>query len=61
MSQKPRLSACPSCAEPLDSEDNFCGACGTSVTATGVAPGPGVPAARPPPGGRGGPRPPAYR
>ncbi|MFJ8665275.1 protein phosphatase 2C domain-containing protein [Streptomyces sp. NPDC093600] len=42
MSQKPQhqLSACPGCAEPLDSGDRFCGACGYDLTAV-PAPQPG--------------------
>ncbi|MGW7430231.1 PP2C family serine/threonine-protein phosphatase [Streptomyces sp. NPDC054861] len=34
MSQKPQqqLSACPGCAEPLESGDRFCGACGYDLT-----------------------------
>ncbi|NKQ26292.1 zinc ribbon domain-containing protein, partial [Streptomyces galbus] len=36
MSQMPRqaaLSKCPSCAEPLESGDRFCGACGYDLSA----------------------------
>ncbi|MFE5484505.1 protein phosphatase 2C domain-containing protein [Streptomyces sp. NPDC056527] len=35
MSQKPQhdLSACPGCAEPLDTGDRFCGACGFDLSA----------------------------
>ncbi|MFD7326137.1 protein phosphatase 2C domain-containing protein [Streptomyces sp. NPDC059875] len=35
MSQKPQhdLSACPGCAEPLESGDRFCGACGYDLSA----------------------------
>ncbi|MFI1714218.1 PP2C family serine/threonine-protein phosphatase [Streptomyces sp. NPDC053513] len=37
MSQKPKpshgLAACPGCAEPLDSGDRFCGACGYDLSA----------------------------
>ncbi|MFF1506061.1 PP2C family serine/threonine-protein phosphatase [Streptomyces sp. NPDC058326] len=45
MSQKPKpshgLAVCPECAEPLESGDRFCGACGhdlTAVPAAGVEP-----------------------
>ncbi|MEV4949253.1 protein phosphatase 2C domain-containing protein [Streptomyces sp. NPDC053755] len=43
MSQKPQrqLSACPGCAEPLESGDRFCGACGHDLTAV-PAPLPGA-------------------
>ncbi|MGW2206244.1 PP2C family serine/threonine-protein phosphatase [Streptomyces sp. NPDC001774] len=43
MSQKPQheISACPGCAEPLESGDRFCGACGHDLAA--------VPAAAPEP------------
>lgn len=33
MSQMPQLSACPSCEEPLESGDMFCGACGYDLSA----------------------------
>ncbi|WP_256096626.1 zinc ribbon domain-containing protein, partial [Streptomyces sp. LUP30] len=36
MSQMPRQAAlptCPSCAEPLDAGDRFCGACGYDLSA----------------------------
>ncbi|QGV82802.1 PP2C family serine/threonine-protein phosphatase [Streptomyces ficellus] len=33
MSQRHQLSACPSCEEPLDSGDLFCGACGYDLSA----------------------------
>lgn len=33
MSQMPQLSACPSCEEPLESGDRFCGACGYDLSA----------------------------
>ncbi|RLV08784.1 protein phosphatase [Streptomyces griseocarneus] len=36
MSQLPRpsqLTACPSCREPLEAGDNFCGCCGTDLSA----------------------------
>src|SRR2546421_2678460 len=29
----PQLTVCPSCAERLEPEDNFCGNCGTSLAA----------------------------
>ncbi|WP_405613955.1 PP2C family serine/threonine-protein phosphatase [Streptomyces sp. NBC_00076] len=38
MSQMPQLSACPSCEEPLDSGDRFCGACGYDLSAVPVRP-----------------------
>ncbi|MCX5226255.1 PP2C family serine/threonine-protein phosphatase [Streptomyces sp. NPDC006553] len=41
MSQKPKpshgLTVCPDCAEPLESGDRFCGACGYDLTAVPVA------------------------
>ncbi|WP_369144280.1 PP2C family serine/threonine-protein phosphatase [Streptomyces sp. R44] len=41
MSQKPKpshgLTACPGCAEPLDSGDRFCGACGYDLSAAPAA------------------------
>ncbi|MFI7315975.1 PP2C family protein-serine/threonine phosphatase [Streptomyces venezuelae] len=40
MSQMPQLSACPSCEEPLESGDLFCGACGFDLSA--VPPRPDV-------------------
>ncbi|MGW7495621.1 PP2C family serine/threonine-protein phosphatase [Streptomyces luteogriseus] len=65
MSQMPQLSACPSCEEPLESGDRFCGACGydlsavparpednPTITMNGSVPAQGVPAgayAEPPP------------
>ncbi|GAB2844626.1 protein phosphatase 2C domain-containing protein [Streptomyces deserti] len=65
MSQMPQLSACPSCEEPLESGDRFCGACGydlsavparpqdnPTVTMNGSVPPPGAP-------GRGYPEPPS--
>ncbi|MEU6995290.1 PP2C family serine/threonine-protein phosphatase [Streptomyces sp. NPDC046465] len=33
MSQMPQLSACPSCEEPLESGDLYCGACGFDLSA----------------------------
>ncbi|GAA3371685.1 protein phosphatase 2C domain-containing protein [Streptomyces sannanensis] len=33
MTQMPQLSACPSCEEPLESGDLFCGACGYDLSA----------------------------
>ncbi|WP_435809628.1 zinc ribbon domain-containing protein, partial [Streptomyces iakyrus] len=57
MSQMPQLSACPSCEEPLESGDRFCGACGydlsavperpqdnPTITMNGSVPGQGAPA-----------------
>ncbi|MEV8086333.1 PP2C family serine/threonine-protein phosphatase [Streptomyces nigra] len=38
MSQMPQLSACPSCAWPLDSGDRFCGACGYDLSAVPARP-----------------------
>ncbi|WP_369195582.1 PP2C family serine/threonine-protein phosphatase [Streptomyces djakartensis] len=38
MSQMPRLSACPSCEEPLESGDRFCGACGYDLSAVPARP-----------------------
>ena len=54
-------SRCPSCGEPLDAGDNFCGRCGTGLGAAALpSDGPGQPAAAP--GGAGptayGPPPP---
>ncbi|MYV70042.1 phosphatase, partial [Streptomyces sp. SID2131] len=41
MSQKPKpshgLAACPGCAEPLESGDRFCGACGYDLSAAPAA------------------------
>lgn len=34
----PRLSACPSCEEPLESGDRFCGACGYDLSAVPARP-----------------------
>lgn len=57
MSQMPQLSACPSCEEPLESGDRFCGACGYDLSAVPARPGddPAVAvngmAPPPPPGG----------
>ncbi|MFH8563957.1 protein phosphatase 2C domain-containing protein [Streptomyces sp. NPDC017988] len=47
MSQMPQLSACPSCEEPLESGDLFCGACGYDLSAVPARPAtsPGGPAA----------------
>jgi serine/threonine protein phosphatase PrpC len=39
MSQMPQLSACPSCEEPLESGDRFCGACGYDLSAVPARPG----------------------
>ncbi|MFJ1971399.1 protein phosphatase 2C domain-containing protein [Streptomyces sp. NPDC087903] len=38
MSQMPQLSACPSCEEPLESGDRFCGACGYDLSAVTARP-----------------------
>ncbi|MET8248481.1 PP2C family serine/threonine-protein phosphatase [Streptomyces sp. NPDC005202] len=38
MSQMHQLSACPSCAEPLESGDRFCGACGYDLSAAAAPP-----------------------
>ncbi|WP_411977163.1 protein phosphatase 2C domain-containing protein [Streptomyces solicathayae] len=40
MDRKPqtRLAACPGCAEPLESGDRFCGACGYALTAAQAPP-----------------------
>jgi serine/threonine protein phosphatase PrpC len=38
MSQTPQLSACPSCEEPLESGDRFCGACGYDLSAVPARP-----------------------
>ncbi|MFF7738681.1 protein phosphatase 2C domain-containing protein [Streptomyces sp. NPDC007984] len=38
MSQMPQLSACPSCEEPLESGDRFCGACGYDLSAVPIRP-----------------------
>ncbi|MFE5185419.1 PP2C family serine/threonine-protein phosphatase [Streptomyces sp. NPDC056628] len=38
MSQMPQLSACPSCAWPLDSGDRFCGACGYDLSTVPARP-----------------------
>ncbi|MDH6623469.1 serine/threonine protein phosphatase PrpC [Streptomyces sp. LBL] len=59
MSQMPQLSACPSCEEPLDSGDRFCGACGYDLSAVPVRPddNPTIAmngSAPPPPGGAAG-------
>ncbi|SES07040.1 Serine/threonine protein phosphatase PrpC [Streptomyces qinglanensis] len=47
MPQLDRLSACPSCAEPLEEGDRFCGACGADLAAAvqGLAAGRGTPPA----------------
>ncbi|MFF1559428.1 protein phosphatase 2C domain-containing protein [Streptomyces sp. NPDC058279] len=36
-----RLSGCPSCAEPLEEGDRFCGVCGYAVSAAPDSPAPG--------------------
>ncbi|MFI0778267.1 PP2C family protein-serine/threonine phosphatase [Streptomyces sp. NPDC021212] len=33
MPQLPQLSACPTCAEPLEAGDNYCGGCGADLSA----------------------------
>jgi serine/threonine protein phosphatase PrpC len=38
MPQQAALSECPSCAEPLESGDRFCGACGYDLSAAPAAP-----------------------
>ncbi|MFJ2769433.1 PP2C family protein-serine/threonine phosphatase [Streptomyces sp. NPDC087300] len=38
MSQMPQLSACPSCEEPLESGDLFCGACGFDLSVVPARP-----------------------
>ncbi|MFJ2261201.1 protein phosphatase 2C domain-containing protein [Streptomyces sp. NPDC087844] len=38
MSQMPQLAACPSCEEPLESGDRFCGACGYDLSAAPAPP-----------------------
>ncbi|MET7679967.1 protein phosphatase 2C domain-containing protein [Streptomyces sp. NPDC005423] len=38
MSQTPQLSACPSCEEPLEAGDRFCGACGYDLSAVPARP-----------------------
>ncbi|WP_200259493.1 protein phosphatase 2C domain-containing protein [Streptomyces sp. HSG2] len=38
MSQQPRLSACPNCAEALSSGDRFCGACGYDLSVVPARP-----------------------
>ncbi len=38
MSQMPQLSACPSCEEPLESGDRYCGACGYDLSAVPAPP-----------------------
>ncbi|MEU0067909.1 protein phosphatase, partial [Streptomyces albidoflavus] len=35
MSRIPQLSACPSCEEPLEPADHFCGACGFDLSSGG--------------------------
>lgn len=57
-----RLSGCPSCAEPLEEGDRFCGVCGYAVTAPPPAPAadnPTLPIPHPPApsGGYGAPAP----
>ncbi|WP_346084932.1 zinc ribbon domain-containing protein, partial [Streptomyces thermocarboxydus] len=38
MPQQAALSKCPSCEEPLESGDRFCGACGYDVSAVPARP-----------------------
>ncbi|MGV9626296.1 zinc ribbon domain-containing protein, partial [Streptomyces sp. NPDC003487] len=38
MPQQAALSNCPSCAEPLESGDRFCGACGYDLSAVPAPP-----------------------
>ncbi|MFG3099422.1 PP2C family serine/threonine-protein phosphatase [Streptomyces sp. NPDC048182] len=40
MPQQAAVSQCPSCAEPLESGDRFCGACGYDLSAVTAAPAP---------------------
>lgn len=59
MPQNDRPSACPSCAEPLEEDDLFCGACGTDLRPAKPT-GPPVPPAPPAvPGDGSQPAPPA--
>ncbi|MCO6696975.1 serine/threonine-protein phosphatase, partial [Streptomyces sp. Vc17.3-30] len=48
MSRIPQLSACPSCEEPLEPADHFCGACGFDLSSVPEPPS-GRPGAGPPP------------
>ncbi|CAL9523797.1 hypothetical protein SUDANB6_03909 [Streptomyces sp. enrichment culture] len=41
MPQRAALPTCPSCAEPLESGDRFCGACGYDLSAVPARPGDG--------------------
>ncbi|MES4906438.1 MULTISPECIES: PP2C family serine/threonine-protein phosphatase [unclassified Streptomyces] len=47
MPQLPGVAACPTCEEPLESGDNFCGVCGADLAS--AAPGAAVAADRPAP------------
>ncbi|MGW2325121.1 PP2C family protein-serine/threonine phosphatase [Streptomyces sp. NPDC001700] len=38
MPQLPQLSACPTCAEPLEAGDNYCGGCGADLSAAVPSP-----------------------
>ncbi|MER5882564.1 protein phosphatase 2C domain-containing protein [Streptomyces sp. NPDC001941] len=38
MSQTPQLAACPSCEEPLETGDRYCGACGYDLSAVPPVP-----------------------
>ncbi|MCR0986401.1 protein phosphatase 2C domain-containing protein [Streptomyces albidoflavus] len=49
MSRIPQLSACPSCEEPLEPADHFCGACGFDLSSVPEPPA-GRPGAVPPDG-----------
>lgn len=62
MPQSSRLSACPSCGEPLEPADRFCGACGVAVAAEQQAPEFTTPAPpdRTPPAGATRPAPPSW-
>ncbi|MZD54727.1 zinc ribbon domain-containing protein, partial [Streptomyces sp. SID5606] len=59
MPQQAAVSKCPSCEEPLESGDRFCGACGYDLSAVpprpddhpAVAAGGAVPAPAPAPDG----------
>ncbi|GHF35920.1 hypothetical protein GCM10010218_16700 [Streptomyces mashuensis] len=43
----PQLTVCPACHEPLEPADNFCGGCGTDLSAVPSAPGAARPAGGP--------------
>lgn len=44
----PQPTACPSCAEPPEPDDKFCGACGTELTSPGPLPRGSTAASTPP-------------